>query len=126
MPKFYTLSYFRLFIYLFLFFVVFSIFAQNHPVDGNYIRAWLVLGPFFPNDLAYDFLTGVGGEAKIEPKEGDTITTVEGTILTWKRYKAKGNIVDLVDAVGRQLLFSIDLNFQSDLERDIIPVELRR
>ncbi|MBM3242608.1 response regulator [Candidatus Poribacteria bacterium] len=62
----------------------------------------------------------------IEPKEGDTITTSEGTILTWRRYKAKGNIVDLVDAVGRQLLFSIDLNFQSDLERDIIPVELRR
>lgn len=51
--------------------------AQNevpvHPVDGEYITEWLVLGPFFPDDLEKDFLVDVGGEANIEPKEGDTV-----------------------------------------------------
>ncbi|MBM3239949.1 hypothetical protein FJZ31_26995 [Candidatus Poribacteria bacterium] len=45
--------------------------AQNpvptHPVDGEYIQEWLVLGPFFPDDLEKDFLADVGGEANINP-----------------------------------------------------------
>jgi len=44
-----------------------------HPVDGEYIKEWLVLGPFFPDDLEKDFLIDVGGEANIQPKEGDTV-----------------------------------------------------
>jgi len=34
-----------------------------HQLDGEYIREWLVLGPFFPDDLKRDFLANAGGEA---------------------------------------------------------------
>ncbi len=44
-----------------------------HIVDREYITEWLVIGPFFPNDLETDFLTDAGGEANIHPKEGDTV-----------------------------------------------------
>ncbi len=74
--------------------------APTHPVDGEYIKEWLVLGPFFPNALDKDFLASVGGEAKVHPKAGDTVTTTDGKSLTWKRYTSKGNIIDLLDAVG--------------------------
>ena len=84
--------------------------SPTHIVDGEYITKWLVLGPFFHDDLETDFLadlpvrgrtqTGVGGEAKVEPQEGLTLTTADGRTLTWKRYQAKGNIVDLADAIG--------------------------
>ena len=73
---------------------------MKSSIDENYITKWLVLGPFFPGDLNTDFLVDAGGEANIQPQEGDTITTMEGKTLTWKRYNTKGNIVDLVDAVG--------------------------
>ena len=100
-----------------------------HPVDGEYIKEWLVLGPFFDNDLSLstDFLAGVGGETKIHPQEGDTVgfdtgfdtpsatqpkspldpsrystqATADGKMLMWKRYKSKSDIIDLLDAVGR-------------------------
>ena len=42
-------------------------------IDGNYIREWLVLGPFFPNDLDKDYLADVGGEANIQIDEGISI-----------------------------------------------------
>jgi len=72
----------------------------THTIDGEYIREWLILGPFFPDDLHKDFLADAGGEASIEPKEGDTVTTADGKTLTWKRYESKGDIVNLLDAVG--------------------------
>ena len=34
----------------------------------------LILGPFKEVDLRKDLLSGVGGEASINPKEGDTPT----------------------------------------------------
>ena len=74
--------------------------APSHPVDGEYIKEWLVLGPFFPNNLDTDFLADAGGEANIQPQEGDTVTAADGTTLTWKRYTTKGNSIDLIDAVG--------------------------
>ena len=81
--------------------------AQNdvpiHPVDGQYITEWLVLGPFFPDDLEKDFLVDVGGEAHIEPKEGDTVVTAQGDTLTWKRYQTQGSLIDLTHAVGNYL-----------------------
>ena len=80
-------------------------FTANHivtsDVNGEYIKEWLVLGPFFPNDLDKDFLAAdVGGEAKIDPKEGDLITIPRGTTLTWKKYSIKGNVINLLDAAG--------------------------
>ena len=78
--------------------------AQNdpptHPINGQFIKEWLVLGPFFPDDLETDFLVDVGGEAKVNPKEGDSVTTEDGRTLMWKRYTAKGNAIDLIDAIG--------------------------
>ena len=68
-------------------------FAQNgvptHPVDGEYIKEWLVLGPFFPDDLEKDFLVDAGGEAKVDPKVGDTVTTSDGKTLTWNHTQPK-------------------------------------
>ena len=62
--------------------------AQNgvptHPVDGERIPQWLLLGPFFSNDLETDFLLAAGGEGYINPKAGDTVTTAEGQRLIWK------------------------------------------
>jgi len=94
-----------LFTYLLLsLFVVSGAYAQNlapaHAVDGEYIREWLVLGPFFPDDLDRDFLAEVGGEANIDPRKGDTITTTDGETLTWTRHKFKADIVNLLDVVG--------------------------
>ena len=72
----------------------------THTIDGKYIKEWLVLGPFFPDDLETDFLADVGGEANIEPKESDTVTTADGKTLAWKQYDSKADIIDLLDAVG--------------------------
>ena len=81
--------------------------AQNeapvHSTDGEYIKEWLVLGPFFPDDLDTDFLASVGGEANVNPKEGDTVTTTDGQPLAWKRYTTQRNIVGLLLAVGGHL-----------------------
>jgi len=71
-----------------------------HNIDGEYIREWLVLGPFFPDDLDRDFLADAGGEANVQPKEGDTVITADGKILKWERYSSRKNIVDLMDAIG--------------------------
>lgn len=91
-------------------FVLFCLFmlpiahAQNdvpiHPVDGEYIKEWLVLGPFFRDDLEKDFLVDVGGEANIEPNEGDTVATAKGKTLTWKRYQTQGSLIALWHVVG--------------------------
>ena len=67
-------------------FVLFCLFmlpvanAQNdvpiHPVDGEYITKWLVIGPFFKDDLDTDFLADMGGEANVYPKEGDIVVNI--------------------------------------------------
>jgi len=69
--------------------------------DGEYIKEWLVVGPFFPDNLDTDFLADAGGEANIHPKEGDAVTTTDGTPLTWKRYTSESNVTNLLDAVGK-------------------------
>ena len=74
--------------------------SPTHAIDGGYIREWLVLGPFFPQDLNTDFLADVGGEASIQPQEGDTLPTTEGTSLTWRCYTAEECIIDLINAIG--------------------------
>lgn len=74
--------------------------VPTHTADGQFIKEWLVLGPCLSNDLDKDFLASAGGEANIDPKEGDTVTTADGRTLTWKRYKTSSNLVDLLDAVG--------------------------
>ena len=74
--------------------------VPTHPVDGTFIKEWLVLGPFFPEDLETDFLASVNGEASVNPKPGDTVTTAEEETLTWTVHRSQENIVNLLDAVG--------------------------
>ena len=79
----------------------YSLSPPIHPIDGEYIREWLVLGPFFPDDLEKDFLADVGGEENIQPQEGDIVTTEDGRELTWQRYQTKENGIDISDTVGK-------------------------
>ena len=74
--------------------------VPTHPVDGTFIKEWLVLGPFFPEDLETDFLASTNGETSANPKPGDTVTTPEGKTLTWTVYRTEGNLIDLHHAVG--------------------------
>ena len=74
--------------------------SPTHMVDGEYIKEWLVLGPFFPEDMDLDFLVDVGGEANINPKEGDTATTADGETLRWKRYKSRTRVIKVINAIG--------------------------
>jgi len=91
---------------LFISFLLFLPFAhaQNeapiHPVDGEYIKEWLVLGPFFPYDLDKDFLADAGGEANSIPKEGDSFFSTNGDSLHWKRYQSNKSIIELFDVLG--------------------------
>ena len=74
--------------------------VPTHPVDGTFIKEWLVLGPFFPEDLETDFLASANGEASVNPKPGDTVVTAEGETLTWTVHRSQENIVNLLDALG--------------------------
>jgi ligand-binding sensor domain-containing protein len=74
--------------------------VPTHRVDGTFIKEWLVLGPFFPEDLETDFLASVNGEAFANPKPGDTVTTADGKTLTWMVYRSEGNLINLLHAVG--------------------------
>ena len=65
------------------------------------IEGRLVLGPFFPDDPETDLLAHVGGEVNIDPGEGDTVTTSDGTILIWKQYADSGVFVTLQDTLGK-------------------------
>ena len=75
--------------------------VPTHPVDGTFIKEWLVLGPFFPEDLETDFLTSNNGETSANPKPGDTVTTAEGKTVIWTVYRSEGNIIDLQHAIGK-------------------------
>jgi len=81
-----------------------DIYAQNsapvHAVDGECIKEWLVIGPFFPDDWGTDFLASVGGEANIIPEPGDTVSTEDERVLSWQKYTSETNVINLLDAVG--------------------------
>jgi len=93
---------------------------------GNYIKEWLVIGPF-PRELETDFLQAQEGEANIHPYEGMMATAPDGKTYTWKRYQSESDFIDLQDAM-KQLLFSIEPRFQSELDdaNDHPSTELRQ
>jgi hypothetical protein len=74
--------------------------VPTHPIDGKYIKEWLVLGPFFPDDLETDFLAQVGGEANISPQEDDNVDTGDGRTLVWKHYASSADMVNLHAEIG--------------------------
>ena len=71
-----------------------------HPVDGTYIKEWLVVGPFPGEDLETDFLAEVGGEPRARPQAGDTVAGKDNRLLTWQRYASRDSIINLLDAIG--------------------------
>ena len=75
--------------------------AQKNKVDGTYMRKWLILGPFFPQDLEHDFLADYGGETNIRPEAGDIVETKDGHQLTWTSYESPSFRVNFIAAVGR-------------------------
>ncbi len=80
------------------------------------IEEWLVIGSF-PGDWGTDFLQSAGGEAKIRPYEGMTVTAPDGKTYTWKRYHRPRRYysINLRDAL-KQFLFSLEPAFQSELD----------
>lgn len=71
-----------------------------HTANGSYLKEWLVLGPFRPGDSKTNFLSSVGEERNIRPKEGDSVPQPNGTTLTWKRYQSGEDVVNLLKALG--------------------------
>ena len=74
--------------------------VPTHPADGTFIKEWLVLGPFFPDDLETDFLASVDGEVLANPKPGDKVTIAGRRMLTWTVYRSDGKLINLLHAVG--------------------------
>ena len=71
-----------------------------HAVDeGDYVREWLVLGPFVSAELDTDFLAEVGGESGVRPKEGDAVTQPDGNTLVWRSYRSEEDYVPILGAV---------------------------
>ena len=74
--------------------------VPTHIVDDEYIKEWLVLGPF-PKELDTDFLQAYGGEVNTKPYKGMEIVAPNGGTLTWKRYQSESDVVDLLQAIGQ-------------------------
>ena len=74
--------------------------AQVNQMDGNFIKDWLILGPFSGNDIDQDYLASVGGEANAAPKAGDIVKTAQSQTLTWSLYRSPEDVVDLLQVVG--------------------------
>ena len=74
--------------------------SQVNQIDGNFIKDWLILGPFSGNNIDQDYLESVEGEANVNPEIGDTIKTAQGQTLIWNLYRSQEDIVDLLQAVG--------------------------
>ncbi len=77
-----------------------QVYTLNSQVDSQFIKEWLILGPFSPNDLNRDFLFREGGEQNINPKEGDLITTSSGDNLFWKKYLSPQKNVNINTVIG--------------------------
>ena len=92
--------------------------AQKNKVDGTYMRKWLILGPFFPQDLEHDFLADYGGETNIRPEAGDIVETKDGRQLTWISYESPSFRVNFIAAVGRYDAATIYAFSYIDVDRD--------
>ena len=82
-------------------FVVCHSTAQVNQIDDNFIKDWLILGPFSGNNINQDYLESVGGEANMDPEVGDIVKTAQGETLTWKLYRPQRDIVNLLQAARK-------------------------
>jgi len=124
----------RLTFFLFIIFLCFCISAQAQnakrdnsatplsPLSDNYVREWLIIGPFSPDDLSQDFLADTGGEANANPKAGDSVKIADGSTVSWKLHKSPEDIINLLNAIGKHYnsiayAFCI-LQSEADIESD--------
>lgn len=94
-----------------------------HPVDGSFVREWLVLGPFRAQELDTDFLAEAGGEGNVRPKEGDFITRSDGSRLAWTRYRSESDMANIRKVLGNEE-FAVayaycELNSEQEMETDV-------
>ena len=62
-----------------------------------FIKNWIILGSIPINSMAYldeDYLSGVGGEASVEPKESQSVK-ISGGDYSWRALSANESIIDL-------------------------------
>ncbi len=71
-----------------------------HVADGGFIKEWLVLGPFPAQDLQQDFLADAGGENRVRPEEGSSVTAKDGSRRTWQRFRSAEDFVKLERVFG--------------------------
>jgi hypothetical protein len=74
--------------------------VPTHQIDEAYIREWLVLGAFHPDDLDVDYLVDSGGELGVNPEEGDSVNNGNSGSLTWQRYNSQRDEIKIIDALG--------------------------
>ena len=55
--------------------------AQVNQMDGNFIKDWLMLGPFSGNDVDQDYLKNAGGKANVASKAGSNLKPLSVVIL---------------------------------------------
>ena len=60
-----------------------------HRSDENFLRLWLVAGPF-PGGLDTDCLSGQGGQASAQPSDGLEQKRADGTTVKWHSQKSWG------------------------------------
>jgi dienelactone hydrolase len=67
--------------------------------EDNFLRLWLIAGPF-QGELDTDCLRGQGGEAHLQPADGQEQKRADGTTVKWHSQKSWGDDVTFDDAAG--------------------------
>jgi len=67
--------------------------------DENFLRLWLIAGPL-PGELESDCFRGQGGEAHLQPTDGQEQEGADGTKVRWHSQKSWGDDVTFDDATG--------------------------
>lgn len=67
--------------------------------DENFLRLWLITGPL-PGELESDCFRGQGGEAHLQPTDGQEQKGADGTKVRWHSQKSWGDDVTFDDATG--------------------------
>ncbi|MGA9119835.1 MAG: prolyl oligopeptidase family serine peptidase [Bacteroidota bacterium] len=67
--------------------------------DDNYIRLWLIAGPF-TGRLDTECISGEGGEARLQPTDGKEQKRADGTSVRWHPVKAWADEMTFDDLTG--------------------------
>ena len=67
--------------------------------EDTFLRLWLIAGPF-PGEIETDYLNGQGGEAHLQPTNGQEQKRADGTTVRWHSQKSWGDDVTFDDMAG--------------------------